>query len=386
MKTVPSRNKRISVGHAIYSFKEGGMERGVLNVINYSDPERFRHVILCLTESGAFAEQVKAPDCLVINFRKKDGNDLRLPVRLAQAARRHSLDVLHARGWATLVETTVAAVLASIPRTVYGFHGKTMNDLQGIGFLRRLVQQVFIRRYSRVVTLNQQMASDFACECRLSPEHIRIITNGVDVKHFSPREDRLGLRTRFGVPTDRFVVGTVARLDPVKNQEMIIRALHRLKAHSARPFCLLVGEGAHRPLLEAQIKTLGLAEDVRLLGYNDQIPMLLNCMDLYIQSSFYEGFSNTVLEAMACGVPVLATRVGGTADLFTDGEQGLLFPSDDDAALVTLISRLVDDRILRQSIADRARRHVVEHFSVQTMVRSYEALYQELADSQGRWS
>lgn len=362
------------------------MERGVLNVINHSDPERFRHVILCLTESGAFAEHVKAPDCLIINLGKKEGNDFRLPSRLAAAARQYGLDILHARGWPTLVETAMAALLANITTTVYGFHGKTLDDLKGIGLLRRLAQRLFIRRYSRVITLNQQMANDFAQECGLLPDHIRIIANGVDINHFCPRADRHDLRRRFGLPTNRFIVGNVARLDAVKNHEVIIRALHRLRHHPSLPFLLLVGEGGHRPVLEEQIKTLGLTEDVRVLGYSEQIPALLNCMDLYIQSSFYEGFSNTVLEAMACRVPVIASRVGGTADLFTDGEQGLLFPSDDEAALVMLITRLAENQALRQDMADRARRHVVERFSVKTMVRNYEALYQELAVNKPFWS
>lgn len=380
MKSVRSHTKRISVGHTIYSFKDGGMERGLLNVINYSDPERFRHVILCLTESGTFAEHLKAPDCLVVNLQKKEGNDLRLPKRLAAAARQYELDILHARGWPTLVETAVAALLANVTTTVYGFHGKTIDDLQGIGLVRRLAQRLFIRCYSRVITLNQLMANDFACECGLPLDQIRIIGNGVDIHHFSPRTDRSDLRVRFGLPPDRLILGNVARLDPVKNHDVIIRALYRLRQHPSRPFVLLVGEGGHRPILEEQIKRRGLAEDVKLFGYSERISALLNCMDLYVQSSFYEGFSNTILEAMACGVPVLASRVGGTADLFTDGEQGLLFPSDDDATLAQLITRFADDRVLRLSMADRARRHVIEHFSVQTMVRKYEALYQELVE------
>lgn len=381
MKSVRSRTKRISVGHAIYSFKDGGMERGLLNVINHSDPERFRHVILCLTESGAFAEHLKAPDCLVVNLQKKEGNDVRLPKRLAAAARQHELDILHARGWPTLVETAVAALLANVTTTVYGFHGKTIDDLQGIGFVRRLAQQLFIRCYSRVITLNQLMANDFGRECGLPPDQIRIIANGVDIHHFSPRTDRSDLRARFGLSPDRLILGNVARLDPVKNHDVIIRALYRLRQHPSRPFVLLVGEGGHRPVLEEQIKALGVTEDVRLLGYSDQIPALLNCMDLYIQSSLYEGFSNTVLEAMACGVPVIATRVGGTPDLFTDGEQGFLFPSGDESALVTLITQLADSPVLRRSMADRARRHVVDRFSVNTMARNYDALYQELAEN-----
>jgi sugar transferase (PEP-CTERM/EpsH1 system associated) len=369
---------RIAVGHTIHAFKDGGMERGLLNIVNYGDHDRFYHVILCLTQAGVFADQLRSPACKLVELQKRAGNDLRLPGRIAAAARQYKLNVLHARGWPTLVETALAARLAGIRATVYGFHGRTMEELQGISPRRRWAQKVMIRSYRRVMTLNRRMRAELAAECGLSEDRIRIVANGVNVDTFRPCEDRNAIRAVFGLPTDRFVIGNVARLDPVKNHEVILRAVCRVRDCGLKPLFLLVGEGPHRAVLEQEIRRLQIATDVCLFGYSDRISALLNCMDLYVQSSFYEGFSNTVLEAMACGLPVLATDVGGTADLFESGLEGFLFQPDDDEALASLIMRFQQDIPLRCSMAERARRYVVEHFSVYTMVRNYEAMYLEL--------
>jgi sugar transferase (PEP-CTERM/EpsH1 system associated) len=369
----------VTVGHTIYAFRNGGMERGVLNLVNYGDRDRFHHVILCLTQAGSFASQLTSPVCEVIELHKREGNDLRLPGRIAAAARRHQVDILHARGWPTLVETALAARLAGVRATIYGFHGKTMEDLQGIGLLRRWVQKSMIRSYQQVVTLNHGMQSDLAADCGFSEDRIQIIANGVDVDIFHPREDRCALRAAFGLPADRFIIGNVARLDPVKNHEVILRALRRLQEHQSKPIFLLIGEGPYRATLEREIEGLGVGADVRLFGYSERIPELLNCLDLYVQSSFYEGFSNTVIEAMACGIPVLATDVGGTTDLFAAGQQGFFFHPDDDKTLAALIIRMQQDSLLRRAMAQQARRHVIEHFTVRAMVRSYEAMYLRLA-------
>ena len=299
----------IVIGHTIYAFKDGGMERGLLNIINYGDWDRFHHVIMCLTEAGAFAKRLSSPTHRVVQFNKQKGNDLKLSWRIAEKARQFQVSILHARGWPTLLETAVAARLAGGRQTIYGFHGKTLQDLKGTGMKRQIAERLVVRSYDRVVTLNARMRADFAKNCGLPEDRIDLIANGVDVTTFAPRDDRHTLRVKFGIPTDRFVVGNVARLDAVKNPEVILRAIARIPSQQLRPYFLLVGEGPHRVGLESEIGRLGLYKDVRLFGYSDYIRELLNCMDLYIQSSFYEGCSNTVLEAIACGLPVLATDV-----------------------------------------------------------------------------
>lgn len=373
---------RITVGHVIYAFHDGGMERGLLNLINYGDRDRFHHIILCLTEAGAFTRLLASPSCTVIELHKKEGNDWRLPWRIAQVARQHMIDILHARGWPAMVETIIGAWLADVSATIYTFHGKTFNELQGVNFQRRWVQRIMIRCFNRVMTLNRSMRSDLSAECLLPEDFIQIIANGVDIDIFRPQQERLSLRAAFNLPKDRLIVGNVARLDPVKNHEVILRALSRVEK-ALRPFFLLVGDGAHRIALQRQIYELGLDSDVCLFGYSNHISELLNCMDFYVQSSLYEGFSNTVLEALACGLPVLATKVGGTMDILTENKEGFFFQPTDDEMLAFLFVRLVRDQELRCVLGEQARRRAAQYFPVQSMVHKYEAIYRDLVEENG---
>jgi sugar transferase (PEP-CTERM/EpsH1 system associated) len=369
----------IVIGHTIHGFKDGGMERGLLNIINHGDWSHFHHVILCLTEAGPFGTRLYSPACDLIQFNKRKGNDLGLFWRIAAKAREFKMSVIHARGWPALVETSVAARLAGVRRTIYGFHGKTWQDLQGNRLKRCLVERLVIRSYDRVVTLNPRMRADFAKSCGLPQHRIQVIANGVDISAFRPHHDRFALRARFDIPPDRFVLGNIARLDPVKNHEVVLRALARLRLQQLPVYFLLVGDGAHRAKLQREIERLELCEEVRVFGYSDCIPDLLNCMDLYVQSSFYEGFSNTIIEAMACGLPVLATEVGGTSDIFSQGMEGWFFSPEDDQTLASLVLRFLRDPSLRDTMGRHARQKVVERFSVETMVRQYEELYRNLA-------
>ena len=367
----------ICVGHTIWSLGDGGMERGLLNIVNRADQAEFSHVILCLGEAGPLANRVRSPNCRVVELKKTFGNDPRLPLRIAAWARHFRLDILHARGWPTLVETALAARVARVRRTVYGFHGKTMEELKGKSLRRRLVEMVFMRLYSRIVTLTDSMKADIADACHLDPARVLVIPNGVDIEVFRPHRDRRRLRAEFGLPVNGLIVGNVARLDPVKNHTILFRALSRLRCIGMEVFLLLIGDGPERARLEREIREAGLTPWVHLLGQTDRVSDLLNCMDIYVQPSFYEGFSNTVLEAMACGLPVVAARTGGTVDLLRAGENGYLFDPRDDEGLSMLLLAL-KDKARRQTMGMHARKQAIERFRLTTMTQGYEQMYRDL--------
>ena len=353
------------------------MERGLLNLVNYGHQDRFRHVIMCLTEAGEFSRQIKSDTCRVIEFHKKPGNDLSLPSQIAQAVRDHGISLLHARGWPTLLETALAARLAGIDATVYGFHGKTVNELAGIGVGRRLAQAIAIRSYSAVITLNSRMRHELSREAFLSESSITVIPNGVDCQAFCPQGRKPELRSRYGLPQHRLIVGNIARLDPVKNHGIILRALSRVSAKLERPYFLLVGDGEERTALDNMINELGLRQDVRMIGFSAQVAEMLNCMDIYVQSSFYEGFSNTILEAMACGLPVVSSDVGGSRDIVCENREGLFFDPQDEGGLVQALRVLQCDAEKLASFGQAARDRAVRDFSIARMVSEYETMYSE---------
>jgi sugar transferase (PEP-CTERM/EpsH1 system associated) len=371
----------IIVGHTIWSLSDGGMERGLVNLVNLSSPRDFCHVILCLGETGVLFDRVNRSLCRVVGLRKRPGNDVTIPFKIAAWARHLRLDILHARGWPTLVESAIGGYLGGVRRTVYGFHGKTVGELSRKGVRRRLAETIVPRLYSEIVTLTESMKADVSRQWRLDSARVRVIANGVDTDMFQPCRRRLTLRTEFDLPLDRIILGNVARLDPVKNHVVVLRSLIRLRSMGVEPVLLLIGDGPERPRLEGEIRAYGLTTQVRLLGQSDRIPELLNCMDIYVQPSLYEGFSNTLLEAMACGLPVIATRTGGTVDVVREGQEGHLFDPHDDEALALLILTLTN-RDMRQVMGMRGRRRVTENFPLSTMIREYERMYRDLSASE----
>lgn len=370
---------RIVVGHMIYAFTVGGEERELLNILRYGDRERFLHVIVSFTEVGVFGEEAQRLGFKVFSLNKKMGNDCSLPFRLAKIIRMYGVRVVHARGWATLVETALALRLARCRGSIYAFHGRTYDELQRTSVKRQVIQSLFVRTYDRIVTLNSLMKREFSRECCLSEDKIDVIANGIELDRFRPLPNRSALRKAHGIPPDRFVIGNVGRLDPVKNHESLLRVVCGLKRSGRRPYLLIVGEGQSKAALERLATELNLSEDVCLYGFSKHVPELLNCMDLYVQSSLYEGSSHTLVEAMACGLPIVATDVGGTADLFEEGREGYRFKPGDENTLLQLIAKLQDDSRLREIMGLRACDRARKLFSVTMMVQRYERLYHKLA-------
>jgi sugar transferase (PEP-CTERM/EpsH1 system associated) len=367
------------VGHPIFAFKEGGMERGLLNLINYGNQDKFFHIIICLTEADHLANCITSKNCRIVELQKKLGNDFALPFAIAKLIRQHKIEVLHARGWPTMVETILAAFSKKRVRTIYGFHGKTAMELGSPLSKKRILAQTFCAKwYDKMVTLNTTMQGELAKDCGVQNDRITIIANGVDVDHFFPIKGKEALRQKYGLPINAVIIGNVARLDSVKNHEIVLHTIKQLKRKNREVLFLLVGEGDRRAFLENEIRRLHIQDNVRLFGRSNQISELMNCMDIFVQSSWYEGFCNTMLEAMACGVPVLASKVGGNQDILAPGHNRFLFDPKDAGHLVCLLNDLIDNHQLRNQAGNEARSHVVEKYSIEYMVQEYENLYSGL--------
>jgi glycosyltransferase involved in cell wall biosynthesis len=201
----------------------------------------------------------------------------------------------------------------------------------------------------------------------------------VDTRLFAPG-GRPAARAALGIGSEHLVIGTVGRLDPVKDQVGLLKAFSRL-TDDPRAFLLIVGDGPCRQELEATIGALGLGDRVRLLGERDDVPAVLSAMDVFVLCSVGEGISNAILEAMATGLPVVATRVGGNPELVTDGSTGFLVEPRSPAGLAARLRRYLEDPMLPAHHGRAAREHAEAEFSLERMVGAYEQLYDRLLDT-----
>jgi sugar transferase (PEP-CTERM/EpsH1 system associated) len=370
----------IRVLHVLLSLEPGGLENGVVNVINRLDRARFESSVCCLKRAGEFARRIEDPRVVVHEMDWRGGNDPRLALRLAGLLRRTRPHVVHTRNVEPFFYGFAGAMLARVPALVHSEHGRTFDDRPA----RFAVQRWMSRHTDAIFAVSGQLKADLVRHVGLPDSAIEVLHNGVDLSRFdagdrapadAPARPREALRRGWGVPDGVLVVGSVGRLATVKNYGLLVRAVASsgLDVH-----LVLAGEGPERAALTALAASLGVASRVHLLGHCNDVDRVLGAFDIFVLPSFSEGMSNTLLEAMAAGVPPIASAVGGNGEIVRDGVDGRLFASDDEAGLAACLIALCRDDAQRARLAAAARERVHATFDIRRMIERYEQLYERV--------
>jgi|TARA_R110002073_G_scaffold502_13_gene4242 sugar transferase (PEP-CTERM/EpsH1 system associated) len=393
-----SANAPPLVVHIIFALGTGGLENGLINIINRCPPERYRHAIICLTHSEEFAARITAPGVEVIELHKKPGHDPGMYWRLWRTLRRLRPAIVHTRNLAAL-ETQALGILLTGCKRVHGEHGRDISDLDGSNRKYKVLRRILNPLIHRFIAVSRDLSDWLVRSVGISPDKVIQIYNGVAQDRFMPQtsvaDDRgqLAKTGRVVVPgmPDGFsdapqcrVVGTVGRLAAVKDQKTLLLALAEVLRASPQQRdtlrCILVGDGPERSALETLLAELGLQSCVWMAGDRDDIPEMLACMDVFVLPSLGEGISNTVLEAMATGLPVVATRVGGNPELVEHGVTGLLVPVGDTAALAEALQRLAGDPVTCKQMGSAAVQRIQKDFDWERTVYSYLQVYDNLLE------
>ena len=345
----------------VLSLQPGGLENGVVNVINGLDPHAFVSSVCCLKEKGEFAQRIRAQSCEIVEFGLKRGNNLGLPLQLARAFRRLRPDIIHTRNAEAFFYGAAAAKLSGLP-VIHSEHGRVFPEK----WHRALVQRVMLRGVAAAFAVSKQLADDMVTQIGVPPGLFQVLYNGVDLEKFATRTPR---ETR-----EKLTIGSVGRLVAVKNYDLLLRAAAQLPPELNWQV-VLIGEGPERSRLETTIGELGLRERVKLLGHRDDVKDLLSQFEIFVLPSLSEGMSNTLLEAMAAGVPVVASDVGGNREIIDAGLSGLLFPSGNIEAAADAIRTLATDPQLRARMAAAGSDRAEQKFGMRVMLSAYEQLY-----------
>lgn len=355
--------------HVVHALRVGGMEAGVITIVNALQHRGIVSAITSCVPADDIRHRLDA-SIPVVELDRRPGNDLRLIGHLKGSFARWRPDIVHTHAWGTLVEGLVAARWAGVRAVVHGEHGSLQTRWR-----HRFVQRAVWARVDRVLSVSQALADRMRSE--IGFEAVTTIRNGVDLGRFGAGHRERG-RAALGVGAGHLVIGTVGRLVPVKDQGVFLQALARLAAESPDVQGVVVGDGPLRGDLEVLASSLGLAGRLRWLGSRADVPDLMAGFDVFVLSSESEGLSNTILEAMACARPVVATRVGGADELVVDPDTGRLVPPKDPMAMTEALREFLDQR--RREEAGRAGRERVErHFDLRRTVDAYRDLYLELA-------
>ncbi|WP_202967246.1 TIGR03088 family PEP-CTERM/XrtA system glycosyltransferase [Nitrospira moscoviensis] len=374
--------------HVIFRLAMGGLENGLVNLINRMPRDRYRHAIVSLTDVTEFQQRITRDDVTIVALHKRPGHDLGVYRRAWRALRRLRPAIVHTRNFPTLEFLAVSACAGSA-RRIHGEHGREIYDLDGHNRTYNAFRKVMSLLVHRYVTVSRDLAEWLVKIVGVPGPRVTQIYNGVDTIRFHPRRDRGVPGSPPGFfPPEALVIGTVGRMQVVKDQVTLVRAFaHILKTvPEARQILrlIIVGEG---PLYEESLQILRAEQCEQfawLPGARSDIPALLNALDVFVLPSLAEGVSNTILEAMASGLPVIATAVGGNVELIEDGRTGFLVPAADPVGMANAIRRYLDDRELAPRQGAEARKKAESDFSLAAMVTNYLALYDGLLAEKGR--
>jgi sugar transferase (PEP-CTERM/EpsH1 system associated) len=368
--------------HVIHRLATGGLENGLVSLINNMPEGRFRHAVACIEDYSDFRARIVRPDTEVVALHRNAIGVWRLRRALFQLCRRMRPSIVHSRNQSGL-DALLPARLSGVPHCIHGEHGWDVDDLFGTRLKPMLLRRAHSPLVDRYITVSADLKRYLVDRVHVRPQRIATICNGVDTDRFTPAQRKpVELAPPDFLGPDPVVVGTVGRIQPVKDQRTLVRAFAELArvdaALAARLRLVIVGDGPMRSELAQLADELRIGERTWFAGDSPQVPELLKLLDVFVLPSLAEDISNTILEAMASGLPVVATRVGGNPELVRDGVNGRLIASGDASLLAGVLGDYVRSPALRAHHGAASRKLAVEDFSLRSMLDKYRAEYENL--------
>ena len=360
---------KIRIVHILHSFGTGGLEKGIATLVRNASPE-FEHVILCAATSGK-SERLLPSNTEVVELHKLPGNSLVFLLRLSRVLKSLRPDIVHTRNWGGM-DGIIAARMAGVRSILHGEHGWEVLDPNGRNPKRVLARTILSRVVREYTCVSKQIRLWLEKTIGVK-KSVTQIYNGVDTEFYSPNGSRKRTRARLDISPSTFVIGTVGRLDPIKDHPTLLRAFEDIQKRISNAVLLIVGDGPERKRLEALA-----GKGVFFLGNRSDVPELLKALDVFVLPSQNEGISNTILEAMATALPVVATNVGGNPEL-VDESTGFLVEPGDFQSMASALVRYLENPDLRTRHGRAGREKVIREFIIEKMVRSYEEVYERVS-------
>lgn len=362
--------KKIRIAHLVTELVPDGKEHSIIKLCNNLNPNLFASEIFVFRDflKDSFTE-IKGLKVITLNAR--NGNDILLPFRLSRIFKKHYIDIVHTHSWGTLLEGIVGAKLAKIPIIIHNEHGTFPKETH-----RRIIQRILWQWPNRFLAVSDGLRKMLSESIHFPIDRIDVIFNGVDEQKFFPSAKlRSQFRNEFHFSEEEFLVGIIGRLEPVKNHRMFLKALNFLKNQNQDVQGIIVGTGELEDQLKEQVAEQGMSKYVHFLGHQSNINLVLNGIDVFVLTSFSEGCSNVILEAMQCGKAIITTNVGGNPDLIENNRNGFLIESNNYKELAQKLLIMKKNPQLRKKLGSNAQREVQKKFSLQKMIKDYENVY-----------
>ena len=369
----PSVLRAPVVLQVVLSLEPGGTEQLVVEICKRVQPA-FRPIVCCVDGEGAWASKLQASGIDVVALHRPPGFRPEIGLRIARLAARHGARLLHCHHYSPFVYGRIAAWWDRRLKLIYTEHGRLSDAAPSAK--RRVVNPILARFDGPIFAVSDELRR-YMVTARFPADRVRVIHNGIVAGTLPTSDDRRRARFLLGLDDDAFVAFTVARLDPVKDLVTAIDAFAGVRRQVPRARLVIVGDGPEHDRLAARAACPDVSGAVSLIGYRSDVTALLPAADVYVNSSISEGISLTILEAMAAGLPVVATAVGGTPEVI-DSATGVLVPARNPERLGVALTGLALDVRRRGELGRAARRRLEAQFAIERMVDQYVRAYQQL--------
>jgi glycosyltransferase involved in cell wall biosynthesis len=367
------KNNKINVLHVLFNLEMGGAENLVVNIVKGLNKNAFATHVCCIRKGGVLETELADSQIPYQILNHSDNFDWVISKEIAQLSKRLNIHIIHSHHLGPLMYSWLATKFYNQMTIVHTEHSydyladsKKLNIYGGF----------FFRKPKKVVAVTEDVSRYIGKEYRVPQSRLVTITNGIDIRQFE-RAITANYREKLDIDKDTFVIGTVGRLESIKNHATLIDAFSQFKKRVPNSVLLLIGDGSLRADLEKLTADLGLTPSIKFLGLRRDIPPLLKTMDVFVLPSYSEGLSLALLEAISSRVPVIASNVGGNANIIVDGNNGLLFDPYKNNELTNALLRLNQDRSLIKTYSENAFALVNSRYSLERMIREYEDIYRE---------
>ncbi len=366
----------IPIVYIIVELDIGGAQQVLLRLLQGIDRQRFSPRVACFYNGkAAIAQAIIKMDIPVHDLRMNSPIGIGGLARLYHLLRNTSPVILHTWMFHANLSGRIIGRMAGVPVIITSRRNMNIG-----GTWRECLNRWTAKLDQKVVAVCESARQEEIRQAKISPQKVITIHNGIDSQIYLPptSEERARIRQSFDLSDKEFVVGSVGRLHLQKGHHYLIEAFAQMISKVPEARLLIVGDGELRETLERQVRQDGLEGKVIFTGSRSDVPSIMKALDIFVLASLWEGEPNVVLEAMATGLPVIATSVGGAPELVIHGETGLLIPSRDPSALLEALLALKNSPELCSRMSRAARQRTIELFSVERMIQQTQNLYEEL--------
>jgi L-malate glycosyltransferase len=375
MTRIDSQSMPLRLMHVVLSMEVGGAEKLVYDMARHPAFEGMKPVICCLDAIGELGEKLRQEGYSVYCKKRSSGIDWSVIPWLCEIIAKEQISIVHAHQYTPLFYSAPAALLAGRVKMVYTEHGRFYPDRKS--WKRALFNPLLALCVDHLISISASTARAMSTFDHLPFRKIRVIHNGVDYSRMNPPIDKSAKRRELGLSATCRIIGTAARLDEIKNIPMMLRTLKEVIQQVPDTCLLIAGQGPQAEPLKAQAAELGISDQVKFVGLRFDMPEIYQLMDVFLLTSFSEGISVTLLEAMASGVPAVVTDVGGNGEVVKNGETGYLVPLREEAGFSERVSYLLTDSEQARALGEQARCRAQQYFSFATMISNYLDMYKD---------